>query len=511
MTTLALLRALSLMGGEGADAPWLVIAKSVVVVAAFVVFAIAVGRRRKNDDEGAEEASILVVHASQTGVAESLARRTAAAIIEGGKSARLVPLGDLDAAALAGVETALFVVSTTGEGDAPDGAAQFEAREMRAPAALEGLRYALLALGDRSYRDFCGFGRRLDEWLVASGAEPIGDRIDVDRGDEDAIDAWFGRMSALGASAVAAGCFQKWRLDERRQLNPGSDNSPLFHIGLSPLEGAPQWRAGDIAVVSPRNGSAQVDRFLASLHLDPDAQVRLRGEAMPLREALSRVTLPDPAPAQRQTPQQLVDGLKPLPSREYSLASLPSDGLAELVVRQMRGPDGALGVGSGWLTGYAELNGEIEMRLRENRSFHGPADDRPMILIGAGSGIAGLRAHLKERRASGRRRNWLIFGERSREKDFLYQDEILRWSDEGHIRRLDLCFMKEDGVQLYVQDIMREAAQDLQKWIDGGAAVYVCGSRAGLGDGVDGALREILGDERVDALIARGVYRRDVY
>ena len=58
----------------------------------------------------------------------------------------------------------------------------------------------------------------------------------------------------------------------------------------------------------------------------------------------------------------------------------------------MRGPDGDLGLGSGWLTHVARLGDEIDLRLRSNRNFHAPDDDRPMILIGNGTGLAGLRA-----------------------------------------------------------------------------------------------------------------------
>lgn len=510
--TLALLWAVDFLGGEGANAPWLVALKSIVAICAFLIFVRVTARRKSGNDEEAD-APILVAFASQTGVAEELARRTMAALAEGGRRARLADLEKLDMAMLAGCETALFIASTTGEGDAPDNAAGFEMREMRQSASLQELRYAVLALGDKSYNDYCGFGRRLAAWLAASGATPIFERIDVDRGDEDAIGVWFERIALIGASTSKAATFQKWRLVERRQLNPGSDNPPLFHIGLAPPDPAPLWRAGDIAIVSPRNNPADVVHLLTSLALDPSVEVLCCGETMPLRDALDRMALPGKADATKKklSAQALIDTLKPLPVREYSLASLPSDGVAELVVRQMKHPDGILGVGSGWLTAHAADNGAIHMRLRQNRTFHGPEDDRPMILIGAGSGVAGLRAHLKERRASGRRQNWLVFGERSREKDFLYRDEIERWADEGHLCRLDLGFLGDDGEQVLVQDILRDASDDIRQWIKGGACIYVCGSRAGLGEGVDRTLREMLGDDCVNALIGDGAYRRDVY
>lgn len=510
---LALVWIADFLGGEGGDPVWLRALKAGAVIAVFIVFVRATARRSNQKDGSDDGAAILVAFASQSGAAEGIAKRTAAALAAGGLHARLADLGALDAAEISRFDTALFIASTTGEGDPPDNAGAFAERDMRNPAALNGLRYAVLALGDRGYADFCGFGRRLDAWLAESGAAALFGRIDVNRGDERAISEWFARIAGLGAGkAETAPAFQKWRLAERRVLNPGSDNPPLFHIGLSPPGAIAPWRAGDIAVISPRNDPKEVERLLSALPLDPLAPVILYGERMPLREALARLELPArQGLAHLKSAQALADALPLLPLREYSLASLPQDGAAELVVREMRRPDGALGVGSGWLTRYAESGGEIAMRIRENRAFQGPPDDRPMILVGAGSGVAGLRAHLKERRAAGRRDNWLLFGERSIDKDYLYRDEIESWVKEGAIRRLDLGFMDENGAQVLVQDLLRKSADDVLAWIGNGAAVYVCGSRARVGDGVDAALRDIIGEAGVRTLLAAGNYRRDVY
>ena len=451
-------------GGHGADPVWLLVVKCAVVLGLFVLFVRTTAPRREANEDAAA-ASILVVHASQTGIAEDLAHRTAELLIAGGRDASVVDIASIDAARLAAQQTALFVASTTGEGDPPDSAGRFASREMAEPAALSDLQYAVLALGDRGYAEYCGFGRRLDEWLAASGALALFGRLDVDRGDERAIAEWFARLGDLGAapSDMAAPSFSQWRLAERRVLNSGSDNQPVFHVALEPVGDLPNWKAGDIAVIAPRN--------------DPE----------------------------------LTDSLLGAPVREYSLASLPSDKRAELVVRQMRGPDGRLGLGSGWLTERCAVGGEVEMRLRANRSFRGPDDARPVILIGAGSGIAGLRAHIKERAAAGRNRNWLLFGERDREKDYLYRDEIESWRAGGVLERIDLGFMQKDGGQIFVETLLLNAGDEARAWIADGASVYVSGSRTGVGAGVDRALRELLGADKVDALISAGRYRRDVY
>ena len=214
---------------------------------------------------------------------------------------------------------------------------------------LSGLRYAVLALGDSEYAQFCGFGRALDEWLRAQGAQPLFDRVDVDNGDAAALRHWQHHLGLLAGRGDLPDwetpAYEPWRLQGRERLNPDSQGGPCYLLTLAPPPGAaPAWQAGDIAEIGPR---------------------RERGGEL-------------------------------LPHREYSIASLPADGAA-MLVRQMRGPDGDLGLGSGWLTHVARLGDEIDLRLRSNRNFHAPDDDRPMILIGNGTGLAGLRALLKAR------------------------------------------------------------------------------------------------------------------
>ena len=135
-----------------------------------------------------------------------------------------------------------------------------------------------------------------------------------------------------------------------------------------------------------------------------------------------------------------------------------------------------------------------------------------MILVGNGTGIAGLRAHLKARVAAGARRNWLLFGERNREHDFFYRDEIERWHAHGFIERLDLGVLaRRRTMQRYVQDALHDAADALRAWVDDGAAIYVCGSLQGMAPGVDAVLRATSGRHAGGAMLADGRYRRDVY
>ncbi|KAF1711184.1 sulfite reductase subunit alpha [Pseudoxanthomonas kalamensis DSM 18571] len=465
----------------------------------------------------ADADAVIVAWASQTGFAHELAQRTAEALDAADQPVQLLSLSALDAERLSRCRRALFVVSTTGEGDPPDHALAFAGRTLTTAAALPQLQFAVLALGDREYTQFCAFGHRLEQWLRRSGARPLFDLVEVNNGDAGALRHWQHQLGQwIDATELpdwAPADFEPWRLHERRLLNPGSQGGAAYYIALSPPPGAsPQWQAGDIVEIGPRNAPAAVTAALAALQLPSSAPVRFGQQPTTLGDALARSHLPLPEMLAGADAQTVADALQTLPSREYSIASLPADGELQLLLRRMLRPDGSPGVGSGWLCDHAEPGGEIAARIRSNPNFHPPETWRPLILIGNGTGIAGLRALLKSRVADGARRNWLIFGERQRAMDFFHGEELLAWQSRGWIERMDLAFSRDDSERkVYVQDRLREAAADLRRWLADGTAVYVCGSQAGMAPAVDAVLRETLGDAEVETMLADGRYHRDVY
>jgi sulfite reductase (NADPH) flavoprotein alpha-component len=422
-------------------------------------------RARSEALAGDGEETVLVAFASQTGLAEELAWMTARALQDGGLGARVLSFADLDLATLKAAGRALLIVSTTGEGDPPDSAARLVRKAMGAPADLGGLRFGLMALGDRSYDQFCGFGHALDGWLRRSGAEPLFDLVEVDAGDAGAVRHWQHQLNQITGRATAPDwtppAYEPWRLTQRTLINPGSPGGEAYHLVLEPVGTAPPWSAGDIAEVG-----------------------------LPER-----------------------DGVTP-GAREYSIASVPADGRVELVVRLMRRPDGTPGLASGRLTQDLAVGETIDMRVRTNRSFHGPEDQTPMILIGNGTGIAGLRAHLKARAAQDGGQGsgaWLMFGERTQAHDAFFAAELQAWLASGVLTRLDRCFSRDPGDGRYVQDLVAAAASDVRAWVDRGAALYVCGSLEGMSQGVHAALEAALGAEALLTLLEDGRYRRDVY
>ncbi len=405
-------------------------------------------------------APLLVLHASQTGSAEEIAWASARALHLAGLPVRLLAMGEALPADLQAASHALFITSTYGEGDAPDSGARFARDVMAGAASLAHLQVGVLALGDSTYTHFCGFGRALDGWLKDCGARPLFERIEVDRGDERALALWRQQLSHLAGTAEML----DWQAAPSRPGNCWSaacstrqQGGPVFHLELAPADGTPlpDWEAGDLV------------------------QLDIPGEA----------------------------------PREYTIASLPAEGRVHLMVRQSRRVDGSLGLASGLLTEGLAMGASALLRVRAHRNFRiGTNDGRPLILIGNGTGLAGLRAHLKALAArGGTHKAWLLYGERQAAHDAHHAEEIAAWQRSGLLARVDLCFSRDAGPHRYVQDALAGARAVLADWVAQGAAIYVCGSLQGMAAGVDAVLREALGAEQIDALIAQARYQRDVY
>ncbi|MEB0078215.1 PepSY domain-containing protein [Pseudomonas sp. CCI3.2] len=399
----------------------------------------------------------LIGFASQSGFAEQLAWKTAGQLQAAGLAVRVQPLAEITEQDLRQSRNALFVVSTFGDGEAPDSARGFERALLSRSLPLLELNYAVLALGDRQYQHFCAFAKRLHDWLAAHGGSSLFAPIEVDSGDSASLHQWQQRLETLTGRKSSAAWqspeFENWTLSRRELLNPNSEGSKVFLIDLMP-PALCAWEAGDLVEVLP------------------------------------------------------CDSVVP---REYSIASIPSDGNLQLIVRQEIHPDGSLGLGSGMLTERALLGSSVSLRLRRNSSFHLPSEPVPMILLGNGTGLAGLRSLLKARIAQGQTRNWLVFGERNVAHDFYCRQELQGWLATGDLARLDLAFSRDQPEKIYVQDRLREAGDELRKWLADGAAIYMCGSLQGMAMGVEEVLVELLGVHEVEQLVEHGRYRRDVY
>jgi sulfite reductase (NADPH) flavoprotein alpha-component len=460
---------------------------------------------------------LLIAFASQSGTAERLAWQTAHALQGAGVQVAVHSMAGLDLAMLSGFRRALFVVSTFGDGEAPDAARRFARQVMSQTPSLHGIGFGMLSLGDRCYAGFCGFGRSLQDWLVAHGAHTLFDTVEVDNHHPAALAAWQQQLGTLGAVQTAPWqeqAFEPWTLTAREQVNPGSQGSPLFHLVLTPASGVvAHWQSGDLVEVMPRHRDEDVTRWLRSHGLDPNAPGdagRTLAESVADSEWITAL----PADADRDA---LLARLQPMRPRQYSIASIPTDGAVHLLVRRSEHEAG-LGLASGLLTATAPISGTVSLRLRTHPGFHLSADnlafdnrERPLILVGNGSGMAGLMGHLNTRIAAGQRRNWLVYGDRNAAVDLPYREQLTAWQESGDIERMDLAFSRDQPERIYVQHKLADASTTLREWVERGAAIYVCGSLEGMAGGVDAVLHAVLGSELVDALTAAGRYRRDVY
>jgi sulfite reductase (NADPH) flavoprotein alpha-component len=391
---------------------------------------------------------VRVLYASQTGQAEAIARRTHARLIAGGIDADIAALSAADAGTLRRTQTLLVVASTTGDGEAPDQGRAFDRRLAHIPD-LSGRRFAVLALGDSQYDAFCAFGRRLHDALAAAGATPLAPCLTADDLDPDVLAQWQDLTAALGAaSAAPEPPAPLWTLTARERLNPHGD-APLYRLRLR-ADVACDWQAGDLAEIETEDGHR----------------------------------------------------------RDYSIASLPDEGHVELYVREVMGRDGKPGKGSRLLLHDLSEGGTLRLRVKSHAPFHDPSGGGPLLLIGAGSGLAGLRAHLL---SAPQRRPWLIYGERHPQRDAALAAEAKAWLAEGKLSRLDLAFSRPDtGEAAYVQDILRREATRLHDHLIHDGRVLVCGGLA-MGRAVERCLRDVMGEAFVDQALASGRYRRDLY
>jgi sulfite reductase (NADPH) flavoprotein alpha-component len=165
---------------------------------------------------------------------------------------------------------------------------------------------------------------------------------------------------------------------------------------------------------------------------------------------------------------------------------------------------------------------EVTVYVHAAEAFRLAAPDRPMIMIGPGTGIAPFRAFLQERQAIGARgRNWLFFGNTRRGTDFLFEDELTAYHRDGLLTRLDTAFSRDQEHKIYVQHRLLENAAELWAWLEDGAHLYVCGDAERMARDVDRGLAYIVAKEGgmepaaakayLAQLAAEGRYQRDIY
>jgi len=542
----------------------------------------------------AGQRTLTILYGTETGNSRVLAEAIGGKAKALGLPATVADLAKYKGSQLKDEKDLLFVVSTCGDGDPPQPALGFfEFLDGRKAPTLDGVRYAVLALGDSTYEFYCSAGKRLDERLEALGAERIAARIDCDVDEIKAGEEWatrlVGDLAAAAPAATAAAVVAAPSLAgtarvvdqhspflapvlENIVLSGRGSSKETRHIELD-LDGSGlTYEPGDALGIVPRNDPRAVAELLEAVGLDGEVAVQVDGASQPLSTALEghfEIALATPKflqkwaelsgsaelaavagsehasaratflenhhvvdlarlyPVANLAAQTLVDGLRKLQPRLYSIASSQAaqDGAAHLTVTTVRydlNGSPRTGVVSGALSRLGEAEASLPVYIKPNPHFHLPADDAPIIMIGAGTGVAPYRAFLQEREQRGAKgRSWLVFGERNFRTDFLYQTDWQGWLAGGVLTKMSVAFSRDRGGKTYVQDRLRQDARDIWSWLEEGAHIYVCGDAKGMAPDVNAALLAIIAGEGgrnpEDAqdylrdLIEEHRYNRDVY
>lgn len=457
--------------------------------------------RPKNNQAGA--ADTLIAYASQSGTAAACSERLKRWLDGQGVNSHLATLATLEPAQLTQYRQVLLLAATYGEGQAPDAVLGFQQRLSQGGVSLHGLDVAVLAFGDRQYQHFCAFGHWLAAQLTELGASLLLPVTEVDRGAPGAIDAWHhnlaGRLALEAAETVDD--WQEAMVMANRCLNPGSQR-PVHDLHLA-VDGA--YQAGDLLEVLPQREESWARAQLASIGLDPAALVLVDNQLLPLWQAIALRR--EFAPLTGLGAQDYIDQLTPLRPRTYSVAS--DQGPIRLMVREQRLAGGGSGLASGLLAS-CRPGQSLKVRLRHHGSFHLPSDDKPLILLGAGTGLAPYLGFLEARQRLGHQAPlWLIFGERHAQQDDYYRAELAAFEELGLISQLDKAWSRDQGQ--YVQHCLAEQSDLLERYLAGGAHLYLCGAVDGIGKGVMALLGEQLGEGAMAALQRQGRLHRDLY
>ena len=539
---------------------------------------------------------VLVLSASQTGNARSVAESLHAKLQAAGVEARLSSAGDFKSKTLPDEDIVLLVTSTQGEGEPPEEALPlYKFIYGKKKPDLRKLTFAVLGLGDSSYPNFCQAGKDFDAKFAELGAGRLNDLGICDLEFQADADAWIAavvpKVAELTAQAASPSAntaahspatpssgtaYTKENpytatLSVRQKITSRTAEKDVEHIEIDLSGSDLRYQAGDALGVWPLNAADLVQEILDLNQLTGSETVQLSdGRETDIRTALTEsadITQNTPAFVQQYaeltnneelktiaadkaqldaylaaTPpvgvfaayphpldaQTLYSLFRPQTPRLYSIASAQDEVGEEVhltigVVRFDHHDHTYTGAASGYLGERLEEGSEVRVFVEPNPNFRLPQNgDTPIIMIGAGTGVAPFRSFMQQRAANGDSgKNWLFFGNQRLADDFLYQLEWSDWRKDGLLTRADLAWSRQGEHKVYVQHKITERAAEVWNWLQQGAHIYVCGDAARMARDVENALIEVIetqgklshdeAEDYLNDLREDKRYQRDVY
>ena len=504
------------------------------------------------------QSQLTILYGSETGHSHELAEKLAEKAANKNVAATVINMYDYNTKKIGEEVNVAIIVSTHGEGDPPDMAGDFYKfiTGKRAPK-LDKLNFSVLALGDKSYKHFCKTGEDIDAAIRKQGAFRIAPLVKCDVDYEVSAEIWMNNFLLNLAPAVQSESSQNVEVkivtEEYSKKNPfmatvlekvkitGRDSDKeVYHLELSLEESGLTYLPGDSVGIFAVNPESLVEQILQKTGFDPEYVVTLENGEMNIREALShhleitvltfdtvkkyyeKTKLPELEKLLNDdklldeylyghdlldiledypfdwNPNKLVDVLRQLPPRLYSISSSQDNVGDEVhatvsIVRYERKNRLRNGACSSHLADNIEIDDQVPVYIEKNPSFKLPLNGSKLIMVGAGTGIAPYRAFLQQRETENKTGGaWLFFGDRRFQSDFLYQVEWQKWLKSNHLEKMDVAFSRDQEEKIYVQHKLLENQEEIFGWLEDGAHLYLCGDMKSMAKDVNKTILEII-------------------
>ena len=513
-----------------------------------------------NNELPVAQASLTILYGTETGNSKKIAELLSQKAKEANISAKVYSLYDYKHKTLKTEQNLAIIVSTHGQGIPPDMAEDFHTYILgkKAPK-LPQVNYAVLALGDKSYKHFCKTGADIDTALQGLGAKALTPIVKCDINYEDDAEQWINTLvktiTPASATATAAPLatpstnsyskknpFLAPLLEKIKITGAGSDKE-VYHLELSLENSGITYEPGDSIGIYAKNPSELVDHIISNTGFYPETIVKVNDDKYTIKEALKHhleitiinfYTLKEyynktQNPKLKKLIQddkkldeylyghdlldvledfphtweadELVSILHPLPPRLYSISS-SMDSVGEevhatiSVVRYENKNRLRHGACSTHLIDHLEIDDEVAIFIDQNSGFKLPKADSKIIMIGAGTGVAPYRAFLQQRESQDiKEGSWLFFGDRNFHSDFLYQLEWQKLLKSKHLEKMSVAFSRDQEEKVYVQHRLLEHQAEIYKWIEDGAHLYVCGDMKHMANDVNNTLYNIIKEQ----------------